>query len=191
MTAFIGAPVTAVKAFCGNAVSVRPRSRANASVRTPTAEIKLVPGVPPGEDARDNAPMRYYVPRPVETYDDRGFSTKLQKTWAGEVNTIGAGDIEPLTNEMVKESKLVPEDAESSGAFVEFAQMMKADREAALARQAARRDIAQPGRPTCGPNEGKDLVSNYVEILVDGVKAVEYWGVPNGNVPRLFGGPGE
>ncbi len=131
------------------------------------------------------------MPRPVETYEERGFATILPKTWEGEIDTIGASDIPPLTKESVEESKFVEVDAVSTTAFLEYAQMMKAEREESLRRQEERRAIPQFGRATCGLSEGRETVSNYVEILVDGVKAVEYWGKPNGAVPRLFGGPGE
>nr|ATG31124.1 LRC4 [Griffithsia pacifica]5Y6P_C1 Chain C1, LRC4 [Griffithsia pacifica]5Y6P_D1 Chain D1, LRC4 [Griffithsia pacifica] len=159
---------------------------------TPRAQADLPPpGIPSGQDPLDNAPLRHYVPRPVETYEDRGFATILPRTWEGETNTIGAGDIEPVTKEEVEESRKVPVDAASTGAFVEYARMMKEERAQALADQARRNSAPTSGRPTCGETEGTEFVSNARPILVDGVKVVEYWGVPNGPVPRLFGGPGE
>lgn len=149
--------------------------------------MDLIPGVPPGEDARDNQPLRYYVPRPKETYEKRGFATILPRTWEGEVTTIGADDVPGLLADQPPTE--IEVDAESSGAFVEFAQMVKAEREQQLANLVARNAAPKEGRPTCGEAEGTALVSNYRTVLVEGVKAVEYWGAPNGPVPRLFGGP--
>lgn len=151
-----------------------------------TAELQLIPGVPPGEDARDNAPLRDYVPRPVETYEKRGFATVLPKTWEGEVGTIGAPEA-PLLVEPEEEEV----DSVSTGAFLEYAQMMKQEREEALRKQSERNSVEQTGRPTCGESEGREFVSNAQDILLDGVKVVEYWGAPNGPVPRLFGGSSE
>lgn len=167
-----------------------PRSRPTLSVRTIRAELPLIPGVPPGEDARDNAPLRHYVPRPIETYEDRGFSTILPRTWEGETETIGASDIPSLTKEDVEQSRIVQVDAAATGAFIDYAQMVKADREAQLKELLERNAAPTSGRATCGEEEGKAYVSNYRTVLVDGVKCVEYWGVANGPVPRLFGGPG-
>lgn len=172
------------------AQSTSPRPRRAAPAQTVRAELPLVPGVPPGEDVRDNAPLRYYVPRPVETYEDRGFATILPRTWEGETETVGASDIPPLTKESIEESRQVPVDAAATGAFVAFSQMVKAEREAQLAELKARNAAPTSGRATCGEEEGKTYVSNYRTVLVDGVKCVEYWGRPNGAVPRLFGGPG-
>lgn len=183
--AFVGVPLRA-GSFSGTSVTGQ-RALCNRSTRVPTAELKLVPGVPPGEDARDNAPLRYYVPRPEETYEDRGFATILPKTWEGEINTIGAGDVPPLTKEAVEEAKFVEVDSASTGAFLEYASMMKEERAESLRRQAERNAMPLTGRATCGPSEGKEVVSNYVEVLVDGVKCTEYWGTPNGPVPRVFG----
>lgn len=134
--------------------------------------------------------MRYFVPRPVETYDDRGFATILPRTWEGETNTIGASDIAPLTKESIEESRAIQVTAASTGAFVDYAQMVKSEREKELSDLAARSSLGQSGRATCGEEEGKAFVSNYRTVLVEGVKAVEYWGAPNGNVPRVFGGAG-
>lgn len=187
--AFVGAPLRATS-LRGSRVTGQG-ALCSRDLRVPTAELKLVPGVPPGEDARDNAPMRYYVPRPVETYGKRSFATKLPKTWEGEIETIGAGDIPPLTKELLEESKYLPIDTVSTSAFLEFSQMVKDERAEALRLQAERNAAPQTGRATCGLSEGREYVSNYVEMLVDGVKCTEYWGVPNGPVPRLFGGPGE
>lgn len=91
------------------------------------------PGLPPGEDARENAPMRYYVPVPVETYEKRSFATVLPKTWEGEVVTIGAPDVPEMTEESIAEAKLVPVTASSTAAFLEYSNSVKAEREAALA----------------------------------------------------------
>lgn len=189
---FVSAATPLASEFTPSANVTRRHVRYSGTRRnTPTADLKLVPGVPPGEDARENAPMRYYVPRPAETYEKRGFSTILPKTWEGEIETIGVGDIPPITEESLEESKYVEVDSVANSAFVQYAQMMKAEREASLEKLKERNAVKQTGRATCGETEGRELVSNYSEILVDGVKAVEYWGVPNGAVPRLFGGPGE
>lgn len=191
--AFVGAPFKAAS-FTGTPVSSRctRRSSASVSVSTPRAELDLIPGVPSGQDARDNAPLRHYVPRPVETYDDRSFSTPLPKNWAGEdFYSIGAGDVPPLTKEGIEKAREYPVSAASTGAFVAFNNMVKDERAAMLKRQAERNAMPQDGRATCGESEGKEYVSNYQEILTEGVFVSEYWGRPNGPVPRLFGGPGE
>lgn len=91
------------------------------------------PGLPPGEDARENAPLRYYVPVPVETYEKRSFATVLPKTWEGEVVTIGTPDVPEMTKESIAEAKLVPVSAASTAAFLEYSNSVKAEREAALA----------------------------------------------------------
>lgn len=171
---FTGTPVR--RSVCGK----RPALRAG---------LDLVPGVPSGQDARDNAPLRHFVPRPVETYDDRAFSTKLPDTWSGDdfETTIGALDVPPLTKESIEEARLIPVDAASTSAFLEFSDMVRDERAALLARQAERNAVPQSGRPTCGVSEGREYVSNAYD---DGVKCVEYWGTPNGPVNRLFGGDG-
>lgn len=47
----------------------------------------------------------------------------------------------------------------------------------------------QTGRATCGESEGREFVSNYNPMLVQGVKCVEYWGRSHSSpVPRVFGG---
>lgn len=155
---------------------------------TTRCELSLIPGVPPGEDARENAPPDYYVPRPVETYENRGFAKVLPRTWEGEFETIGKPDIPTQTEEEDEEADAIEVDSESTGAFVRFAQMVKEDREKELAQLEARNAAPKTGRATCGEEEGKEFVSNYRPILVEGVKSVEYWGTPNGPVPRLFGG---
>ena len=176
--------------FHGNriaqSVSTKPDNQLVPKIQTVRAELNLIPGVPPGEDARDNAPLRNYVPRPIETYDDRSFSTILPRTWEGEINTIGVSDITPETTK----SKEIEVSIESTGAFVDYARMVKEEREQALEEQKKRSTLGYTGRATCGESEGKAFVSNYRTILTEGVKVVEYWGVPNGPVPRLFGGPG-
>lgn len=126
-------------------------------VSTTRAALDLVPGIPPGEDARENAPLRYYVPRPKEDYSERSFATPLPVTWAGEVGTIGAADIPPMTKESIAESKLVPEDAASTGAFGDFARLMADERAAALASFDT--PDPNPGRATCGESEGRAYVS--------------------------------
>lgn len=171
------------------APSVSPLTRPARVARTPRAELDLIPGVPPGEDARDNAPLRSYVPRPVETYEDRGFATILPKTWEGEIQTIGASDVPALTKELLEEQRIVQVDMASTGAFLDYAQMVKEDRQNELDALKERNAAPTTGRATCGEVEGKAFVSNYRTVLVEGVKAVEYWGAPNGPVPRLFGGP--
>lgn len=149
--------------------------------------MDLTPGIPSGQDPLDNAPLRSYVPRPLETYDDRGFATILPRTWEGETDTIGVSDIEPVTKEDLEEARQVEVDAASTGALVEYSMMVKDEREEMLAEQKRRSSLGQTGRATCGETEGKAFVSNYQTIQVDGVKCVEYWGKPNGPVPRLFG----
>lgn len=145
--------------------------------------------MPPGEDARENAPLRYYVPRPVETYENRGFAKILPRTWEGETETIGIASM-PTLPEDRERARIIQVDNESTGAFLRFAQMVKEDREKELAELKIRNAIPMTGRATCGEEEGKEFVSNYRPVLVDGVKSVEYWGAPNGPVPKLFGGPG-
>lgn len=183
------API-APSSFRGTAVSPQRAQPIRKSLNTVRAKLDLVPGIPPGEDARDNAPMRYYVPRPVETYDERSFATVLPRTWEGTTDTIGASDIAPITKEEVEQNRIVQVDAAATGAFVEYSQMVKLERQASLEDLKKRSELGKTGRATCGEEEGKAFVSNYKTILVEGVKAVEYWGVPNGAVPRLFGGPG-
>ena len=148
--------------------------------------------MPPGEDVRDNAPLRDYVPRPVETYEQRGFATVLPRNWAGETSSIGVADVADLVP--VREDALqalANVDAASTGAFVEYTRSVRKDREMQLDALKERNAMPTTGRATCGEEEGKAFVSNYRTVLVEGVKAVEYWGAPNGPVPRLFGGPTE
>lgn len=166
-------------------IDSKPKTKFLSVNQTIRSELNLIPGVPPGEDARDNAPLRNYVPRPIETYDDRSFSTILPRTWEGEINSIGVSDITPETNK----SKEIEVTIESTGAFVDYARMVKEEREQALEEQKKRSSLGYTGRATCGETEGKAFVSNYRPILTEGVKVVEYWGVANGPVPRLFGGP--
>lgn len=148
-----------------------------------------MPGIPPGQDPLDNAPLRYYVPRPVETYDKRSFTTALPETWSGEIETIGASDIPEMTKDSVEAERTIQVDMASTGAFLDYNRLVKDEREASLKALEARSQLGYTGRATCGEEEGKTFVSNYQTVLVDGVKAVEYWGVANGPVPRLFGGP--
>lgn len=165
---------------------------ARATFATPRAAIDELPppGIPSGQDPLEGAPLRHYVARPAETYEDRGFATVLPRTWEGEVTTIGVDDIEPVTKESIEEARKVPVDAAATGAFVEYSRLVKDERAAMLAAQAKRNSAPTTGRPTCGEEEGTEFVSNYQTILVEGVKCVEYWGVANGPVPRLFDGPG-
>lgn len=154
--------------------TVSQRSSRASRVTVPRAELKdLLPGIPSGNDARENAPLRYYVPRPKEDYTDRGFAKPLPVTWAGEVPTIGAGDID---EEEVKEANetLLPEDPVSTGALSDFARMMQDERRASLEKFNS--PDPNPGRPTCGPEEGRMYVSNYQKDLIFGRKSVEYWG---------------
>ncbi|PXF42297.1 hypothetical protein BWQ96_08016 [Gracilariopsis chorda] len=190
-TAFT-APLTVLRSpFVATPLNTK-RSPAQPSIRFITrADLNLKPGIPSGQDPQENAPIRYYVPRPKENYDNRGFATVLPRNWEGEVSSIGAADITPVTKESIEESRKVKVTPASTSAFLEYSQMVKEDREKALAIQKDRSEIEKTGRATCGEEEGKAFVSNYQTVLVEGVKAVEYWGVPNGPVPRLFGGPGE
>lgn len=154
--AAFASPVSFASTFRGTQTPAICRAQ---PASAPRAGLDLVPGVPPGEDARENAPLRYYVPRPKEDYSERSFATPLPVTWAGEVGTIGAGDIPPMTKESIAESKLVPEDAASTGALSDFARMMAGERAAALA--AFDNPEPNPGRPTCGESEGR----GYVRLL--------------------------
>jgi hypothetical protein len=180
MFAFV-APGAMLSSFTGKASSVASRSaqQPQVSQQTPRASLNLVPGIPPGEDPLENAPLRYYVPRPTEDYSQRGFATLLPQTWAGEAPTIGAFDIDQsLTKEKIEDAKFEPVDVASSGAFVDFARMMQEERKIALAKFDKKEDIG--GRPTCGESEGRGIVSNYRKELVEGVKCVEYWGTNYG-----------
>lgn len=170
------------------APSVTPLTRPARVATTPRAELDLVPGLPSGEDARDNAPLRHFVPvPPVETYEKRSFTTPLPQTWEGDVQTIGASDVKEM--QVAQERKIIQVDAASTGAFVDFVQLVKDDRQNELDALKERNAAPTTGRATCGEEEGKTYVSNYRAVLVEGVKAVEYWGAPNGPVPKLFGGP--
>lgn len=170
LLAFAGA-LPLARSTRGAAPALSPR-------RAPTAALDLVPGIPPGEDARENAPLRYYVPRPAEDYSDRSFSTPLPVTWAGETGTIGVADVDQsLTAEKIAESKLVPEDAASTGALAEYARMVAEDRRAALAKFQEKVEVG--GRPTCGESEGRGIVSNYRPELLNGTDWAEQgkgWG---------------
>lgn len=182
VSAAVGTPVRAARPAAAS--RTRPCSTSAAT------RMQTRPGLPPGEDARENAPMRYYVPVPVETYEKRSFATVLPKTWEGEVVTIGAPDVPEMTEESIAEAKLVPVTASSTAAFLEYSNSVKAEREAALAAFANGSATEQTGRATCGESEGREFVSNYNPTLVNGVKCVEYWGRSNSSpVPRVFGGP--
>lgn len=167
-------------------LNVRP---AVCDSRVPRASLgKLpTPGIPSGQDPLDGAPLRDYKPRPVETYDKRSFTDAIPQTWDGEITTIGVTDMEPVTKESLEEDSQVSVSAADTGSFLAFSDMVRAERKAELEAQAARNAVEQTGRATCGESEGKEFVSNAVPILVEGVKCVEYWGAPNGPVPRLFG----
>lgn len=125
VSAAVGTPVRAARPAAAS--RTRPCSTSAAT------RMQTRPGLPPGEDARENAPMRYYVPVPVETYEKRSFATVLPKTWEGEVVTIGAPDVPEMTEESIAEAKLVPVTASSTAAFLEYSNSVKAEREAALA----------------------------------------------------------
>lgn len=133
--------------------------------------------------------MRSFVPRPVETYEERSFATELPKTWEGEVTTIGTTDLEDVPVEKLTPSGSleVSVDAASSSAFLEISDMLREERKESLRKleEAAANPVG--GRPTCGEEEGRGFISNFDTRYLDGVKCVEYWGVPNGPVPRLFG----
>lgn len=188
MTAPCFVPSLPVRPSLAAASSICRAPQPSIKPLTPRAGLDLIPGVPPGEDARENAPLRDYVPRPVETYEDRGFATVLPQNWAGETSSIGVADVVDLVpvKEDAREA-LANVDAAATGAFVEYAQMMREERQAELDSLKERSGLGDTGRATCGEEEGKAFVSNYRTVLVDGVKAVEYWGAPNGPVPRLFG----
>lgn len=168
-------------AFTGALPLARP-SRATAPAlcprRGPRAALDLIPGVPPGEDARENAPLRYYVPRPAEDYSDRSFATPLPVTWAGETGTIGVADVDQsLTEEKIAESKRVPVDAASTGALAAYARMVADERRAALEK--FNEPVEVGGRPTCGESEGRGIVSNYNPALLNGTDWAEQgkgWG---------------
>jgi hypothetical protein len=162
-------------AFCAALplLGFTPRAPAVAPRRAPRAGLQLIPGVPPGEDSRDGAPLQYYVPRPKEDYSNRSFATPLPVTWAGEVGTIGVADIDQTqTEESIAEARLVPEDEESKGALGAYATMMSDERSRALAKFDVKQEV--PGRATCGESEGKTVVSNCPE-LVTGTGWGEYW----------------
>jgi len=125
ISAAVGTPLRAARPAAA--------SRTRPAASSAATRMQTRPGLPPGEDARENAPLRYYVPVPVETYEKRSFATVLPKTWEGEVVTIGAPDVPELTEESIAESKLVPLSASSTAAFLEYSNMVKAERKAALA----------------------------------------------------------
>eukprot|EP00168_Porphyra_purpurea_P021288 TRINITY_DN940_c0_g1_i10.p2 TRINITY_DN940_c0_g1~~TRINITY_DN940_c0_g1_i10.p2 ORF type:complete len:188 (-),score=60.49 TRINITY_DN940_c0_g1_i10:527-1090(-) len=182
ISAAVGTPLRAARPAAA--------SRTRPAAASAATRMQTRPGLPPGEDARENAPLRYYVPVPVETYEKRSFATVLPKTWEGEVVTIGAPDVPEMTEESIAEAKLVPLSASSTAAFLEYSNLVKEDRKAALAALAAGSETEQTGRATCGDSEGREYVSNSNPILVQGVKCIEYWGRSNpAAVPRAFGGP--
>lgn len=144
------------------------------------------PGLPSNVDFQDGSPVQSYVPQPEETYEKRGFTTLLPRTWAGEVTSIGVIDVQEEEEEAA-EGTIIPVDPDSSAAFSEFSRIMKEDRENALAEQARLNSTEMSGRATCGESEGRENVSNFQPIKLESTKCVEYWGAPNGPVPRLFG----
>eukprot|EP00179_Madagascaria_erythrocladioides_P003415 CAMPEP_0198314720 /NCGR_PEP_ID=MMETSP1450-20131203/5250_1 /TAXON_ID=753684 ORGANISM="Madagascaria erythrocladiodes, Strain CCMP3234" /NCGR_SAMPLE_ID=MMETSP1450 /ASSEMBLY_ACC=CAM_ASM_001115 /LENGTH=168 /DNA_ID=CAMNT_0044017793 /DNA_START=111 /DNA_END=617 /DNA_ORIENTATION=- len=164
-------------AFVSSVPALRvPASRSTSSSSrarvVPRAALNLKPGIPSGQDPRSGQSLRNYVPAPVETYDERGFAEILPKTWEGEVESIGAGDVEVAELATAGEIEV---DGVASSAFVQYAAMMAEERKAALAKFDVEKQT-ETGRATCGPEAGKESVSNARDILVSGVKCVEYWG---------------
>lgn len=170
--------------ICTNPQPFRSSTRA-----TPKAADLPPPGIPSGQDPLEGAPLRSFVPRPVETYDNRSFTAPIPQTWEGEVTTIGVADIEPVTKESLAASREIVVDAAATSAFLEYSDAVRADRQQSLEDLAKRNAEPVYGRATCGEEEGRGFISNFDTRYLTGVKAVEYWGVPNGPVPRLFGGP--
>lgn len=174
------------------AVNSSPICRINGTARGPALSRVMMstelppPGLPSNVDIQDGSPIQSYVPKPEETYEKRGFTTLLPRTWAGEITTIGVTDIQAEEEEAAEKS-LPPVDPEASSAFSEFSRIMKEDRENALAEQARFNSVEMSGRATCGESEGRERVSNFPPIKLESTKCVEYWGAPNGPVPRLFG----
>lgn len=149
-------------------------SSSRPTFRTARAALDLIPGVPPGEDARDNSPMRSYVPRPAEDYSKRSFATPLPLTWAGETGTIGVADIDQsMTAESIAAPKYLPDDIASKGALGDYALLVADERRAALAKFDEPQVVE--GRATCGESEGRKYVSNYNPLLISGTGWGEYW----------------
>lgn len=144
------------------------------------------PGLPSGINYQDGSSIQSYSPQPEETYEKRGFTTVLPRTWEGEVTSIGVIDVQTEVEEAAQKT-LPAVDDESSSAFSEFARLMKEERENSLAEQARLNSVEMSGRPTCGESEGREYVSNFQPVKLESTKCVEYWGAPNGPVPRLFG----
>lgn len=170
------------------------------------AELKdLQPGVPSGQDARNSTPLRYYVPKPKETYEDRSFTKILPRTWEGEIDTIGAGDAaerERLSGQgqaktlpgqkegVVKyEDRFADVDKQSTNAFLKFNDMMREERKKDMERLKKMKMQELDGRATCGPEAGKEKVSNFREDLyLNPTDATEYWRDKTyDRVPRRFG----
>lgn len=167
------------------------RSNVGSPVVTPRAQLSKLPppGIPSG-DSVDGESIQSYSPNPETSYERRSFTTNLPQTWAGEITSVSVTDFE----EDSTASKLAREiqvSDESTAAFAEYSEMVKNEREAALAEQARRSSAPASGRATCGEEEGRAVVSNFLTQYLDGVKCVEYWGAPNGPVPKLFGGPSQ
>lgn len=168
------APSAFLSSFRGTSFAAtcsRPPVRSSA----PRAELAdLIPGIPPGEDARSFAPAELVIPRPAEDYSKRGFATKLPVTWSGEIGTIGFADIPRAEEEETATKKTeVPKDPVADEAFAQYAAMMKEERETALSALQSKTEVA--GRPTCGPSEGRAVISNFNMQSVFGVKCVGYW----------------
>lgn len=106
----------------------------------------------------------------AESYEKRGFAELLPLNWTGTVDTLGASD----ASAVAEGSTLEPIDPESTEAFAAYLNMMANVRAAELAAQA--QQPQSDGRATCGPEEGREFVSNTRPILKEGVKCVEYWG---------------
>lgn len=156
---------------------------------TPRAQLPKLPppGIPSGEASSDGEPLQNFSPSPEMSYEKRSFTTSLPQTWAGEVPSISVADVEDSSDSNFSNQIEVPD--ESTNAFIEYSELVKSEREAALAEQARRSAAPASGRPTCGDEEGRAVVSNFLTQYLEGVKCVEYWGVPNGPVPKLFDGP--
>lgn len=170
-----------------------PRRAPVRAARSTRAALDLIPFKASEPEKAEEAPKTADASEPESPFKNRSFTTVLPKTFEGETGSVGSGDVSVLTREdlpereEIKLSTLLPDDDVSKGALAEFAQMVRSERAASLAALKARNELVGTGRATCGEDEGKETISNSREVLVDGVKAVEYWGVANGPVPRLFG----
>lgn len=88
-----------------------------------------------------------------------------------------------------RESNAVEVDGKSSEAFLEYGRLMKEEREKSL--KMLERKVVLEGRATCGPEEGKEKVSNFNEdLFIRPIYSLEYWNKQTYDlVPRRFGGP--